>query len=256
MAGIGFALGGLAKGIQAGVQATQEQQALEQRQQTILQDQSLREKALGIQQQQLEREGQQDLMAKADKTIGQLMGVITETIKAARAGGSSPEQIMSGEGIQRLLANIDALATGTGRDPSIYRDQIQATLEAPTEAQQEVGKAKELQAAGVSKEVDPLPAIKGKIARGEELTPGESRLYNDSLKSSGNALAETLRALGIGEEAAPAATPTPGEAAAAPAPTIPPVPASLAGRGAKWSPSKQRWYLPDGSSYNQQGVPM
>jgi hypothetical protein len=259
--GLGYLLGGAAEGIQTGIRAKQDQEEIALRNKTIMQDDRLRTRAMDIQEQSLKREEQQDLLSQADKIIGDQLKIVSEVVKHGKEAGRTPEQIAAT--VEPILVDVDNLSKRAGRDGSVYRRQVEAMLTMPTaveaaasEGTAEAAKSKAMTAAGVSTD-NVVETIKLKIARGDQLTPGEERLYQDSVHKTGNALAEALKPFLEGSdgasEAAPAATPK--ASVAAPEPRTPPVPASLVSKKPKWSPSKQRWFTLDGASYNEQGVP-
>jgi hypothetical protein len=262
----GFALGGIAKGLESAEEARNKRKELALREQTIAQDSALRSRALDIQDAQEKRLANQDLLSQADKHIGDLLKVVGETIKQGKAAGHTPEQLSLA--VSDVMAEVDRLASAVGRDGGIYRKQVDAMLAAPTatetaaaegqaEGVAQAAKTKAMSEAGVSSS-SVLETIKLKIARGEQLTPGEERLYQDSVKSAAAGASSFLQQF-LSENnptptvQAPAATPVKTTTVPAPAPAIP---TNLVGKQPKWSPSKQKWYLADGSAYNQQGVPV
>jgi hypothetical protein len=211
--GIGIALGGVARGLESAEQALQNQQELKLRQQTILQDADLRKQAVGVQERGLQRAEQQDLLSQADTIIGNELKVVGEVIKEGLAAGHTKEQLATA--VEPILADVDRLSARVGRDSSVYRNQVGAMLTQPTAAQAaaaegtaEAEKSKAMTAAGVSS-ANVMETIKLKIARGDQLTPGEERLYSDSLKQGTGGVVELLRALGVGEEASAEAPPAP-----------------------------------------------
>jgi hypothetical protein len=264
--GFGMALGGVAKGLESAEQARVQNEELALRTRAIAQDGELRNKALAIQDAQLKRQDKNDLLSQADDIIGKQLKVVQDTIKAGKEAGQPVSAIAAA--IEPLLADVDKLSGAVGRDGSIYRKQVDAALTAPTameastaegkaEANAAITKDKTMREAGVvpAGADNTLETIKAKIAKDIPLTAGEKQLYQDSLKQSSQGVADLIKALS-GGETTPAPTSTAAPAAAPAASSgIPTVPPALAGKGAKWSPSKQRWYLPDGSAYNQQGVP-
>lgn len=258
--GIGIALGGVAQGLESAEKARIDREALKQRGMAIAADTKLRQEALAIQSKQEDRLANQDLLSNADGLIGANLKVVGEVIKGAKEANHTPEQIAST--VEDLLQEVDRLAMSVGRDPQIYRKQVQSMLTQPTavEAGKAAGTAAKAQSEASGKDID--ETIKLKIARGEPLTAGETQLYNDSLKKGSSELAEIFKhVFGPGgepgaAETSPTTLPAPAPAAAQAAPAgIPALPANLIGKGAKWSPSKQRWFTPDGASFNQQGVP-
>jgi hypothetical protein len=272
--GFGIALGGVASGLESAENARRQNEELELRKRAIAQDSELRNKALAIQDAQLKRQDKNDLLSQADDIIGKQLKVVQDTIKAGKEAGQPVSAIAAA--IEPLLADVDKLSGAVGRDGSIYRKQVDAALTAPTAMEaataegEAAGKAavvkdQTMRAAGVvpSGADNTLEQIKATIAaKGfEALTPGQRQLYQDSLKQSSQGVVDLIKALSGGGGEVPV-TPVKTETIAAPGASppvgpsgIPAVPAALAGKGAKWSPSKQRWYLPDGSAYNQQGVP-
>lgn len=129
--GIGIALGGVAQGFESAEKMLLEQQTLRQRGQAIAQDAGLRNRALDIQAKQEDRLANQDLLSQADTVIGDELKVVGEVIKAGKAANHSAEKISAA--IEPLLKDVDRLATLAGRDPSIYRNQVQASLAAPAD---------------------------------------------------------------------------------------------------------------------------
>jgi hypothetical protein len=266
--GFGIALGGVAKGLESAEQARVQNEELEMRRTAIAQDSELRNKALAIQDASLKRQEKNDLLGQADEIIGKQLKVVQDTIKAGKDAGQPVSAIAAA--IEPLLADVDKLSSAVGRDGSIYRKQIDAALTAPTameastaegqaEANKAITKDKTMREAGVvpAGADNTLETIKAKIAKDMPLTAGEKQLYQDSLKQSSQDVADLIKAISGGETTpAPTSTAAPAPVAApAASSSVPTVPPALAGKGAKWSPSKQRWYLPDGSAYNQQGVP-
>lgn len=262
--GIGIALGGAAEGFLAGEKMQREREELALRAKTISQDAGLRSRAIDIQEKQESRLANQDLLSRADKIIGDQLGIVGEVIKAGKEAGHSAEKISAA--IEPILKDVDRLSAATGRDSGVYRNNVAGMLSAPTAAEAAAAEgAAEGTRAKAKAEASGVPLgtveenIKRKIAAGEPLTEGENRLYQDSVTKSSSDLADLLNSFSD-EPAAPAAggrVPAQGGSAQASAAAVaPPLPANLQGKGAKWSPSKQRWFMPDGSSFNQQGVPV
>jgi hypothetical protein len=131
--GIGIALGGVAQGLESGLRAGREREELALRQRTILQDAELRKRALGIQEAQEQRLAKHDVLAKADKIIGDELKIVSDTIKAGKQAGHSAEQISAA--IEPLLKDVDRLSAAVGSDSSIYRKNVDAMLTGPTAAE-------------------------------------------------------------------------------------------------------------------------
>lgn len=243
--GIGIALGGVSEGINAGLDRSLKTKELDFRKMAQSQDVGLASRGLDIRQNELDRNAQADLEARIAKNIENSSKVISETVKAAIANGTPPEKIKSV--IEPLVANVETAMKSVGTDPTQFRQQVDLMIQTPPELEgTKIGAT--------------LEGVKSKIAKGETLTPGQQKLYDDSLKHDamlaallGGGNASTAEAP-TGEGATPGPTPTPVKTETVPG-AAPALPANLVGKGAKWSPSKQRWYTPDGFSFNQQGIP-
>ena len=266
--GLGIALGGVAKGLESAENARTQTRELDLRQQALAATVDYRNKALSAKQQQIVENHRRTLSLEVDKVVAANLKVVGDVIKGAREAGNTPEQIAAA--VEPLLADAETLYAKIGKDSSSFRSQANALIGIPQ-------KPNGMTVGGT------LESIKAKLATGQPLNEGEQTIYNDALRMS--KLDRQILGLGIGDDifgkpeatadpAAPStpaiATPVPAATSAqppAPAPTpapaaatspsapMPPVPANLAGKpGLGWSPSKQRWFLPDGTSFNQQGV--
>src|SRR5680860_1305810 len=223
--GIGIALGGVAKGIDSAEQAKFNQEQLALRRQGLTQDAKLREQALGIQQQQLVQSKWRDLMTQAGQQITSTTSLITETIKSAREAGNDPQQIAAA--VEPLVVTVEELSQSAGLNSTI-RQRVGVMVGGPTATDMATAAGN---AAGTEKLAEATALEAGGVPRNMALTgAGVVRPvdpYTASLLQS-----HSFRA--------PA--------------TVPQIPETLKGTGAKWSPSRQRWYAPDGKSFNQQGV--
>lgn len=167
MAGFGIALGGAAKGLESAeaARATRDELGLRERQ--ILGDQKLRERALSLQERQMRRGAQNDLLAQADKAIGDTLKLTVDTLKATE--GLPPEKRVAA--IEPLIAEIDELGTAIGKDTTAIQKSIMARASVPV-------------APSTPKVGSTLETIKSKLAQGEQLTPGEQKIYDDAQRLS------------------------------------------------------------------------
>lgn len=167
--GIGIGLGGIAQGLQSGAQGRARNRALDIQQQGAVADQGLRKRALSIQEKQLQRGQQQDLMGQAGNLISQEMSIISDVVKASKEAGHSPEQITSA--IEPLLADIDSLASAAGRDPTMIRRQVNAVVNAPGTMGDPADRKKELEVQRLENEiaVDKARVEDVKISAGDAL---------------------------------------------------------------------------------------
>lgn len=122
MASNGFFLGGMAEGIQSS-----NKQALADR--TLEQDTALRTRGLDIQETNAKRTADQQLMERAEKELLDLTGTIAETIKAASAGGSSPQIIQ--QKIAPLVEIAKRRSARIGKDPAALDAKVGAWLTQP-----------------------------------------------------------------------------------------------------------------------------
>lgn len=167
--GFGIALGGVASGLESGLEITRKNREMDLRQQALSTNKALREKALGIQAGQVQRKQDQALLAEGDKILAQHTKVITELVAKAREAGQPPEKIMAT--VQPLLEDAEALSTKLGKDPAFLRNQVTAMVGIPSaEKTPQIGSTME--------------GIKAKLASGQELSPGEKQLYDDAQKTS------------------------------------------------------------------------
>lgn len=127
--GFGMVLGGAAKGLESAEGALARNKQLALQEQQILGDQKLRERALGIQEGQLQRGLDNDMRAQANEVIGQELKVISEVIEAGKAAGHTPDQINAA--IEPLLADVEELAPAVKRDPARIRAMVSASVNAP-----------------------------------------------------------------------------------------------------------------------------
>lgn len=216
--GIGIGLGGIAQGLQSGAQGRARNRALDIQQQGAVADQGLRERALSIQEKQLQRGQQQDLMGQAGNLISQEMSIISDVVKASKEAGHSPEQITSA--IEPLLADIDSLASAAGRDPTMLRRQVNAVVNAPGTMGDPADRKKELEVKRLEKEIagdtarledvvfsandaltalDTLEKIPGSeifLLNPELITPTRQAL---AAKDGGGLLGKLQRAIGVNQ---------------------------------------------------------
>jgi hypothetical protein len=261
--GIGYVLGGVAKGLQAQDELAQKQQVADAAAQMDATKIGLAAQSLSVKQQALQDSQDRNLQTQVNKHIADVTKLVTEIIKNGQTSGTAPDKLMNA--VAPLLDDIDAWGARVGQDTSKIRASIVATVQNPTTAPVKVGQT--------------LEQIKADLAAGKKLTPSQQKLYDDSLHA--DFLSSLLTPDATGEGApAPAAAPAPLETPApapAPAPVAapggevpvrsvktqaisappPPVPPALASKpGLAWSPSRQKFYDAQGNAYNQQGVPV
>ena len=226
--GFGMALGGVAKGIKSAEDTQFNQEQLALRRQGLTQDAKLREQALGIQQQRLEQDQRQQLATKVDKQIAESAKVVSDTVSGLREAGKTPEEIRSA--ISPLLDDIESLGRAAGADVSTIRQRVNLLVAGPTAME--------------------LATQKGGAAATQKLSEAAA------LEAGGVPRNMALTGAGVVRPVDPyTASLLQSHSFQAPA-TVPQIPETLKGTGAKWSPSRQRWYAPDGKSFNQQGVPI
>lgn len=185
MANQGFFLGGVAEGIQGA-----QKQALAERAQT--EDTGLRGRGLDIQEKQLARTSEQDVIKRVDQQIADTMAVVSETVKSAVAVGRPPEQIL--KAVQPLVQSAKGLMQRAGRDPNALDAQVGALLTSPTAVQtsvaagtataaEKVSQAGALKAAGVEPAAAETTAgIKSAVNK-DQVTL-ENQMRDDYLKAS------------------------------------------------------------------------
>lgn len=132
----GFFFGGLAEGAENAAKRD-----LAER--TLAQDASFREKQIGLQERQVARAEQNDVIGRVDKQIADTMAVVGETIKSAVAGGRDPAQVIANPAVQSLLSSAKQLAARVGRDPAALDAQVRTLALSPsgTETATAAGKA-------------------------------------------------------------------------------------------------------------------
>lgn len=183
-AGIGFFLGGAAKGMQASRESAIKEDEL-----------SLREKAIEAAQERAKG-------SLVDKSINSTIGTITDIIGEARKAGAPPEKIRSL--ISPLLQDVERLSTAGGRDPSPTLRGFDAMIGIPTPTSEaspttEIGKLRtDLKNGFITQpefdsrvqrltregsEPNTIEGIRRKIAAGETLSAGEKSVYDDALRA-------------------------------------------------------------------------
>src|SRR5680860_728838 len=223
--GIGMVLGGAAKGLASAEQVYAESQDREIRNRGLMQDAKLREQAMGIQQQHLDQSKWRDLMTQAGQQITSTTSLITETIKSAREAGNDPQQIAAA--VEPLVMTVEELSQSAGL-PSTIRQRVGVMVGGPTATD--------------------MATAAGNAAATEKLSEATA------LEAGGVPRNMALTGAGVVRPVDPyTASLLQSHSFQAPA-TIPQLPETLKGTGSKWSPSRQRWYAPDGKSFNQQGV--
>lgn len=118
----GFFLGGMAEGIES-----VNKRDLAER--TLAQDASIRKQQLGLQERQIARAEQNDLVTRADKQISDTMSIVGEMIKTASSVGKDPATIM--RAVAPLVDNAKQIAQRIGRDPAALDAQVQALTLSP-----------------------------------------------------------------------------------------------------------------------------
>lgn len=165
------------------------------------------------------------LTAEVDNNIAGTMGVIAQIVKSGLEAGKTPQQLE--KAIQPLLASAASIAAKGGRDPNMIMQQAKGLLSiSPTpttiSAKTDVGKINEdfnkglitaeqrdaafTHATRAEKGPNTMESIRAKIAGGEELTPGENRLYTDhidALKALQNRIIGNIGADGVAPGTAP-----------------------------------------------------
>jgi hypothetical protein len=170
------------------------------------------------------------VMGEAEKAIAGSLGFAVKFAEAARAAGHSPQAIMANPAMRGLLGDVEAISSKIGRDPTPYLRQVEATASMPSAPdtpdapklltelaklkadfdngliEEPVYRAKVLKLTDPTKDVNSVEGIRRKIAAGEDLTPGEKRVYDDAIRA--DPLARFLAGVQGGAPApAPAAAP-------------------------------------------------
>lgn len=211
--GIGNFLGGAAQGLKAGADIRSRENELRIRQQGLTQNATLRERALGLQEQRQAQNQVRGLLGQADKLIAEHFKVVGEVIKASKEAGESPDKIA--QAVQPLMEDVDTLASAVGRDPTPLRNRVSALIGVPD--------AKDEPKVGSTVE-----SIRARIARGDPLSASEKQVYADALRI--NRYDRMLLGYDKDDESAT----LPGEAPQSAATPIPTAPAS---QGAPAPPS-------------------
>lgn len=162
----GFFAGGMAEGI-AGAQ----KQALAERTQT--EDSALRSRGLNIQEAALSDKQNQQMIARVDQQIADTMGAISETVKAAIAGGRDPAAIQ--KAVQPLVQSAQQLASRVGRDPNAIAAQANALLTTPSAVQTATTTGRAAGVGAVAKDVAYDTAINQPGVNLGERVPREKR---------------------------------------------------------------------------------
>lgn len=118
----GFFLGGAAEGI-----SDSRRQGLAE--QTQAQDVGLRTRALDLSERAQNTAERQKATERYDTLISDTMGTISETIKGAIAGGTTPEKAL--QAVMPLLDSAKQLAARVGRDPASLDAQARALVTQP-----------------------------------------------------------------------------------------------------------------------------
>lgn len=123
--GIGFALGGIAKGITDQQDLAQKRQALALQTSEMQNNNSYRNAALGMEQKRLDAETALQRRTQIMDTFKMLSDSVTNTIQGA-SGKAPPDQIAGA--IQPQVQGMKSLAPALGIDPSQIDGQVQGLL--------------------------------------------------------------------------------------------------------------------------------
>jgi hypothetical protein len=135
MATSGFFLGGAAEGMETARKAALSERELDA-------NVGLKTRGLDLQERQIDRTEQNDLIARADKQVADTMSIVAETIKQGLAVGRTPEQIRAA--VAPLVASASQIRAKIGGNPAALAAQVDAMLTGPTglEAATAAGRAK------------------------------------------------------------------------------------------------------------------
>jgi hypothetical protein len=180
----GFFLGGVAQGVNARDQI------------------DIKNRELDIKDEALAGSQQRQLATELEKTIAGNVQTITGIIQESRKAGASPAQIKAT--IAPLVQSFQQLAQRTGRDISVPMQQFDALINIPAGAESapepktEVAKTRADARAGfitpeeasarinrLTREegaVNTVEIIRRKLASGQQLSPGEQKVYDDATR--------------------------------------------------------------------------
>lgn len=245
--GFGMVLGGVAKGLTAQQELAQRQQQLALQQQTLQSNQDYRNATLGLEQKRVDASTGAQAATQARTIYDGLLGNVKTVIQHGLEAGQDPAAIA--KAIQPQVSYMQTLAPVAGIDVSAAANEIQSML------------GSGIKAKGMTP-TEHIGQIFSDFRAGKPLSKQDKALLDNYFKQQNPVN-------GMIQQELPGASPAPSSlvpdmpagggapaGAGAPAAPVPPVPDALKGKGALWSPSKQRFYLPDGSVYNQQGVPV
>lgn len=254
----GYFLGGFAEGAKNAADIEAKQRALDLKSQELKQTANYQNQSLQMRGRELtdtaayrtrmldieatrERNSQARFtLQEADKALSNTFATMSETADKMRAAGKSTQEIakflsplqQSARSIAAKSGIPNASALVDSRSSAIYAGQTateaavsstEAKIAAAKKVSEETGVPMEeaLRGQGVVKnDTHTFENIYGKIAKGEKLTPGESKLYQDRLRA--DTLARLMETFGLGgSTTAPNSSPVGGNT---------PLPAEAAGQ--------------------------
>jgi hypothetical protein len=201
--GFGFALGGVAKGLIAQDELAQKQTIADAAAARANAQIGIALKGLDLRERTLADTQSRNLQTQVNKHISDSVKVVMQIIKNGQATNTPPDKLMNA--VAPLLDDIDAWGLRIGSDTSKLRLGITNLLKTGVTAAPKVWST--------------LEDIKAKLSRGEKLTPGQQKLYDDSLHS--NAIQDLIDQALQGSEGGDTGSPA--------APAVPATPAAPAG---------------------------
>lgn len=266
--GIGFALGGIAKGITDQQELAQKGKALDLQTAELKSNTAYRNAMLGLESKRLDATTGIETANKARELYNGLLDSAQKIISKGFEQGKDVN--WAADLLNKMGPQISSMGQAAGIDPNATMAQVKGILTSGITPETKVGQAWE--------------KVQQKIADGTPLTPGEEQLKQIKLTEmkalmsggGGTAGAGDLPTDNMSPPTAPAAPAAPAPMPAAPAPAAasspmapavaapaaataaphPPVPPSLIGKAIAWSGQTQRFYDKAGNAYNQQGVPV
>ena len=183
----GAFLGGFAEGAEASAK-------LGLKRDELAQDTALRSRGLDLQSRGLDIQERGQMLANAraavaqiDKQIAETLGIVSETIKNARAVGRPDQAIVSA--VAPLVGSAKSLAAKAGRDPTSIDAMIKAQLLSPTgtETAAATGTAKAVAAVAEERALEAagVEGLGGFKDKNQKIT-AENALRDDFLKQSGD----------------------------------------------------------------------
>ena len=204
--------------VASGIGLGQRDQALGLQRQSQDNTFNIQQQELALRKQGLENQQHRELLARADKQLSDLMGILSKAVEGAKQSGQSNQDITSNKGIQQMLAVADRLSTSAGGNPGYVQTLFAGLLAQPANPQLPTGGGAPSAPAAASAPTiggqSPFQTTMNLTGPGSQVTGIDMSQPVQNLDNRGNVVSTTPDSQGsIG---GPAATPAPAAGTVAP----------------------------------------